>query len=117
MSAHVPSSFESYLLLEGAEEMPGPARCDGCYREDQRCWLSGGPNRMVTCEICLRQFHADDRAEERMLSALLGAAVKGALAHEITAARVRAIVDEAIDEATARAMSAQASALMRGRAA
>ena len=98
MSIRVPLTFEDYLHGERADELSSPARCEGCRCEGQRCWRLGGPNRMVMCEACLRGFHGDERGEIRMLRLLLGGAVKAALGAEIPAERIRAVVDEAIDE-------------------
>lgn len=55
-------------------------------------------NPSIMCEACLRQFHGSDTEEERMVRAIVGAAVAAALEMGASEDLVRAAVDDAFSQ-------------------
>lgn len=93
----VPIRFEDYLRRENAEPFADGSTCPGC-REYPTAYKVYGPNDTFACVPCLRHFHGDDIAEERMVHALLGGAVRAALEANADVELIRAAVNDAIDE-------------------
>ena len=52
----------------------------------------------LICEPCIHHFHGHDVAQEITATALLGGAIRAALAAEVPLELIRAVIDEAIDE-------------------
>lgn len=86
-------TFERWLDLRE----PGPReenreRCMGCLRPGEPVSSDG------YCEACLRHHFGGDEAELNAVRALLGGAVRSALAAGISVDLLRRVVDATIDE-------------------
>lgn len=87
-------TFERWLeIREPGSPEERRDRCMGCLRPGEPISSDG------YCEACLRYHFGGDEAEVGVVRALLGGAVKSALAGGIGADLVRRVVDAAIDEA------------------
>jgi hypothetical protein len=88
----VPSRFEEYVD-RFFEPLPKSSRCTGCFvgpaiaRDTANSY----------CEPCLRYGWGFDQAEEKMVRALLGAAVAAALECGASKELVRRAVNAAVD--------------------
>ncbi len=90
--------FEQYVAEHEAKARARPgtqatndARCTCCMRKRSKLTLDG------YCHECLRYSWGYDNAEETMVEAMIGGAVKAALANVVPAALIRRVVDDAID--------------------
>lgn len=82
----------------GGEAFADGSPCPGCG-EHPVAYKLHGPNTTLVCVPCLRHFLGDDLAEERMVYALLGGAVRAAVEAHVHVDLIRAAVNEALDEA------------------
>jgi hypothetical protein len=97
----VPALFEEYVQHERATQFQDGSQCPGCLEHLVAYSLASpfpGGEPTLICEPCLRNFHGHDCREEDVVRALLGGAVKAALALEIDVALIRAAVADAIDD-------------------
>ena len=101
----ITNSFEHYLHSRSLEPVPDGSECEGCGRNDLRCWSEPTivkDKPMLTCEACLRYAHGCDQEEEIMVRALLGAVVRAALEQGASRELVRNAVAQALDADIAR---------------
>lgn len=113
---HVPTMFADYLHHERATPFHDGSRCPGCLEHPVAFTIASpftGVEPTPICEPCLRNFHGHDAREEDVVRALLGGAVKAALALEIDVALIRSAVDDVIDEDREREARAAAKAQLR----
>ncbi len=96
----IPTRFEDYLAHMNARPFEGQEECPTCGEHPATHTLPAARrHRVPICHRCLHNFHGSDIAEERMVSALLGGAVRAALEAGVHTELIRAAVNDALDEA------------------